>query len=246
MEASRGQEFLSSFCSLLYFQCLEQCLSYRKCWIDVCWNQIFACKQPRPKESDFTSIFFFCLPLGNLLQSFLSLWAMVPLSQLSGHINSTCGADNSTGASWARPHAYYALSYCALILAIVFGNGLVCVAVLRERALQTTTNYLVVSLAVADLLVATLVMPWVVYLEVSEPRFGLPTWLCLSLSSLSCWPSGLRMLSSVIWGLGRKESSCPSTFCEEAEGLKSRHYPASPLTHIRTRELGMILSLVSR
>ncbi|XP_053759339.1 D(3) dopamine receptor [Panthera pardus] len=92
---------------------------------------------------------------------------MALLSQLSGHINSTCGAENSTGASQARPHAYYALSYCVLILAIVFGNGLVCVAVLRERALQTTTNYLVVSLAVADLLVATLVMPWVVYLEVT-------------------------------------------------------------------------------
>ncbi|XP_040340491.1 D(3) dopamine receptor [Herpailurus yagouaroundi] len=92
---------------------------------------------------------------------------MAPLSQLSGHINSTCGAENSTGASRAHPHAYYALSYCVLILAIVFGNGLVCVAVLRERALQTTTNYLVVSLAVADLLVATLVMPWVVYLEVT-------------------------------------------------------------------------------
>jgi dopamine receptor D3 len=95
---------------------------------------------------------------------------MAPLSQLSGHINSTCGAENSTGASRARAHAYYALSYCALILAIIFGNGLVCVAVLRERALQTTTNYLVVSLAVADLLVATLVMPWVVYLEVSDSQ----------------------------------------------------------------------------
>lgn len=95
---------------------------------------------------------------------------MAPLSLLSGQINSTCGAENSTGASRAHPHAYYALSYCALILAIVFGNGLVCVAVLKERALQTTTNYLVVSLAVADLLVATLVMPWVVYLEVSEPQ----------------------------------------------------------------------------
>lgn len=95
---------------------------------------------------------------------------MAPLSQLSSQINSTCGAENSTGASRGHPHAYYALSYCALILAIVFGNGLVCVAVLKERALQTTTNYLVVSLAVADLLVATLVMPWVVYLEVSEPQ----------------------------------------------------------------------------
>ncbi|MBN3326687.1 DRD2L protein, partial [Atractosteus spatula] len=61
---------------------------------------------------------------------------------------------------------YYAMLYSLLILAIVFGNVLVCLAVLRERGLQTTTNYLVVSLAVADLLVASLVMPWVVYLEV--------------------------------------------------------------------------------
>ena len=99
-----------------------------------------------------------------------SLQAMAPLNQLGSHINSTCAAENSTGAGRARPHAYYALSYCALILAIVFGNGLVCVAVLKERALQTTTNYLVVSLAVADLLVATLVMPWVVYLEVSRSQ----------------------------------------------------------------------------
>uniref|UniRef100_A0A673J5T6 D(3) dopamine receptor n=1 Tax=Sinocyclocheilus rhinocerous TaxID=307959 RepID=A0A673J5T6_9TELE len=61
---------------------------------------------------------------------------------------------------------YYAMFYSILILAIVFGNVLVCIAVLREKALQTTTNYLVVSLAVADLLVASLVMPWAVYLEV--------------------------------------------------------------------------------
>ncbi|KAG7524927.1 D(3) dopamine receptor [Solea senegalensis] len=63
-------------------------------------------------------------------------------------------------------HNYYAMLYSLLILAIVFGNVLVCLAVLRERSLQTTTNYLVVSLAVADLLVALLVMPWAVYLEV--------------------------------------------------------------------------------
>lgn len=69
---------------------------------------------------------------------------------------------------------YYAMLYALLILAIVFGNVLVCLAVLRERSLQTTTNYLVVSLAVADLLVASLVMPWAVYLEVSTwtPRLS--------------------------------------------------------------------------
>uniref|UniRef100_A0A8C8RAR6 D(3) dopamine receptor n=1 Tax=Pelusios castaneus TaxID=367368 RepID=A0A8C8RAR6_9SAUR len=75
--------------------------------------------------------------------------------------------DEMTEPSLPNSHTYYALCYCTLILAIVFGNIMVCLAVLRERTLQTTTNYLVVSLAVADLLVATLVMPWVVYLEVT-------------------------------------------------------------------------------
>ncbi|KAG8519029.1 D(2) dopamine receptor [Galemys pyrenaicus] len=80
--------------------------------------------------------------------------------------------------NWTRPfngsegradrpyYNYYAMLLTLLIFVIVFGNVLVCMAVSREKALQTTTNYLIVSLAVADLLVATLVMPWVVYLEV--------------------------------------------------------------------------------
>ncbi|KFP04386.1 D(3) dopamine receptor [Calypte anna] len=89
----------------------------------------------------------------------------------SSHRNTTdpipCGENNTTEPDLPHSHAYYALCYCILILAIIFGNVLVCLAVLRERTLQTTTNYLVVSLAVADLLVATLVMPWVVYLEVT-------------------------------------------------------------------------------
>uniref|UniRef100_UPI00398F0167 D(3) dopamine receptor n=1 Tax=Pristiophorus japonicus TaxID=55135 RepID=UPI00398F0167 len=74
------------------------------------------------------------------------------------------GWPNSTDRD--HPHNYYALFFSLLIFAIILGNVLVCLAVLREKTLQTTTNYLVVSLAVADLLVATLVMPWVVYLEV--------------------------------------------------------------------------------
>ena len=61
---------------------------------------------------------------------------------------------------------FYAVLLVLLIFCVVFGNVLVCVAVRGERALQTTTNYLIVSLAVSDLLLATLVMPWGVYLEV--------------------------------------------------------------------------------
>ncbi|XP_063999345.1 D(3) dopamine receptor [Pogoniulus pusillus] len=96
---------------------------------------------------------------------------MSVFTRTSSHPNTTgpihCGADNTTEPALPHPHAYYALCYCILILAVVFGNVLVCIAVLRERTLQTTTNYLVVSLAVADLLLATFVMPWVVYLEVT-------------------------------------------------------------------------------
>ncbi|XP_035300281.1 D(2) dopamine receptor isoform X2 [Cricetulus griseus] len=86
--------------------------------------------------------------------------------------------DDLERQNWSRPfngsegkadrpqYNYYAMLLTLLIFIIVFGNVLVCMAVSREKALQTTTNYLIVSLAVADLLVATLVMPWVVYLEV--------------------------------------------------------------------------------
>ncbi|XP_069496968.1 D(2)-like dopamine receptor [Ambystoma mexicanum] len=93
--------------------------------------------------------------------------------------NRTLVSENGTGdllpSAGATRHLYnfYAMLLVLLIFVIVFGNMLVCMAVSREKALQTTTNYLIVSLAVADLLVATLVMPWVVYLEVvGEWRFS--------------------------------------------------------------------------
>lgn len=78
---------------------------------------------------------------------------------------------NETDQEQKHPYNYYAMLLTLLIFVIVFGNVLVCMAVSREKALQTTTNYLIVSLAVADLLVATLVMPWVVYLEVGQQRY---------------------------------------------------------------------------
>ncbi|XP_078034300.1 dopamine D2-like receptor [Augochlora pura] len=73
-------------------------------------------------------------------------------------------------------------SWWALILVIVpcltlFGNVLVILAVVRERALQTVTNYFIVSLAVADLLVAVLVMPFAVYFLVNG-AWTLPGFVC--------------------------------------------------------------------
>lgn len=80
----------------------------------------------------------------------------------SGECGSAGDVDEKTDAN----------TWWALILVIVpcltlFGNVLVILAVVRERALQTVTNYFIVSLAVADLLVAVLVMPFAVYVLVS-------------------------------------------------------------------------------
>ncbi|XP_026745231.1 dopamine D2-like receptor, partial [Trichoplusia ni] len=58
---------------------------------------------------------------------------------------------------------YWALSLLVFPVLTLFGNVLVILSVSRERSLQTATNYFIVSLAVADLLVAVVVMPFGVY-----------------------------------------------------------------------------------
>uniref|UniRef100_A0A671M8U9 D(2)-like dopamine receptor n=1 Tax=Sinocyclocheilus anshuiensis TaxID=1608454 RepID=A0A671M8U9_9TELE len=93
------------------------------------------------------------------------------------------------------PYNFYAVLLVLLIFCVVFGNVLVCVAVSREKALQNTTNYLIVSLAVSDLLLATLVMPWGVYLEVvGEWRFSrIHCDILLTLDVMMCTASILNL-----------------------------------------------------
>ncbi|NWW02385.1 DRD1C protein, partial [Oreocharis arfaki] len=56
----------------------------------------------------------------------------------------------------------------ALVLGTLLGNALVCLAVLRFRHLRNkVTNWFVLSLAVSDLCVALLVMPWKAVTEVA-------------------------------------------------------------------------------
>ncbi|KAA0723927.1 D(4) dopamine receptor D(2C) dopamine receptor [Triplophysa tibetana] len=74
-----------------------------------------------------------------------------------------------------------------LIIAIICGNVLVCISVYKEKALKTTTNYFIVSLAVADLLLAVLVLPLFIYAEI----------LLLS----ATWLLALAVASPVIFGI---------------------------------------------
>nr|KAG5692299.1 hypothetical protein BaRGS_009509 [Batillaria attramentaria] len=51
------------------------------------------------------------------------------------------------------------LGLLVVIVCSVVGNLLVCLAVCWERRLQNMTNYFLMSLAIADLLVSIVVMP---------------------------------------------------------------------------------------
>ena len=93
--------------------------------------------------------------------------------------NWTADDVSATTASWPEGGGGGGLSWrSALILCVfvfiivgtVIGNSLVCAAVAIVRCLRTPSNLLIVSLAVSDLLVASLVMGLAAFYEVQPLR----------------------------------------------------------------------------
>ena len=67
-----------------------------------------------------------------------------------------------SGSWWRDVHAttvFKSVALFSVILLALIGNGLVIAAVVSYRRLRSVTNHFVVSLAIADLTVAVLVMP---------------------------------------------------------------------------------------
>lgn len=99
-----------------------------------------------------------------------------------------------------------------IILAAIVGNVFVLLAILLERNLHNVTNYLIASLAVADLMVAALVMPLAAVKEVSVNWF-LGAEACdafLSFDVLCCTASILHLVSISLdryWAVSRVDYS---------------------------------------
>ena len=95
------------------------------------------------------------------------------------------------GATFESPTLFVVLLAVSLIT--IFGNALVIIAVLRERALHTATNYFITSLAVSDILVGAVVMPFSAFYEAMNQKViffkknkrgrGLSFWFAEILSS---------------------------------------------------------------
>uniref|UniRef100_A0A3Q3RVR5 Adrenoceptor alpha 2C n=2 Tax=Mastacembelus armatus TaxID=205130 RepID=A0A3Q3RVR5_9TELE len=107
-------------------------------------------------------------------------------------------ADNVSSNSTGPPVQYTQLAICALaglvsflILFTIVGNVLVVIAVLTSRALKPPQNLFLVSLASADILVATLVMPFSLANELMGYWFFGKIWcdIYLALDVLFCTSS---------------------------------------------------------
>uniref|UniRef100_A0A1I8GBM5 G_PROTEIN_RECEP_F1_2 domain-containing protein n=1 Tax=Macrostomum lignano TaxID=282301 RepID=A0A1I8GBM5_9PLAT len=92
----------------------------------------------------------------------------------SHHGNGTDEFDEKT----AMENRYWVLIMFLVPVFTIFGNILVVLAVYRERGLQSVTNYFIVSLAFADILVAAIVMPVSVYVEVRNGHWDFSDTLC--------------------------------------------------------------------
>uniref|UniRef100_H2U3R6 Dopamine receptor D4 n=1 Tax=Takifugu rubripes TaxID=31033 RepID=H2U3R6_TAKRU len=107
----------------------------------------------------------------------------VRLTHSAGSCRQRSGA---TPAAVAVAHRNLPALICGilLIVTVASGNVLVCLSVYLEKALKTTTNYFIVSLAFADLLLAVLVLPLFVYAEFQGGVWTLNVLMCDGLMTM--------------------------------------------------------------
>lgn len=77
----------------------------------------------------------------------------------SDPVDSAAALEESVEGEETLPLRWASLLILLVIIPTIGGNILVIIAVSLERKLQNATNYFLMSLAVADLLVGLLVMP---------------------------------------------------------------------------------------
>ena len=86
------------------------------------------------------------------------------------------------GITWLQIVEY--TIFVIVFLISVVGNILVCLVIFGTPRMRTTRNFLLVNLAVSDLTVALLCIPFDVVLKITEPHWPLGAAMCNVL-----WPA---------------------------------------------------------
>ncbi|KAK0166243.1 hypothetical protein PV328_004682 [Microctonus aethiopoides] len=123
------------------------------------------------------------------------------------------------------PAILTAVVLALIILTTVIGNVLVIAAIYSEKNLQSVANYLIVSLAVADLMVACLVMPLGAFYEV-------------------CWPLGPELCD--IW-TSSDVLCCTASILHLVAIAIDRYWAVTDLNYIQARNprrIGMLVVAV--
>jgi dopamine D2-like receptor len=128
----------------------------------------------------------------------------------------------------AKHKFYWALLLIILPVLAIFGNILVIVSVYKEKSLQSVTNYFIVSLAFADLLVGGVVMPFALYFLVSVCSISVYIWVCVNMCVLA------GSVCMCVLSLVRSANTHSSRICEPVRRSAACHW--SDLHFCRTRE----------
>ncbi|XP_072743401.1 serotonin receptor [Anoplolepis gracilipes] len=119
---------------------------------------------------------------------------------MEAHVDQAANATVENPIFIDAPIILTAIVLCLLILITIVGNLFVIAAILLERNLQSVANYLIVSLAVADLMVACLVMPLGAVYEINS-GWSLGPELCdmwTSSDVLCCTASILHLVAIAV------------------------------------------------
>ena len=87
----------------------------------------------------------------------------------------------TAGFKWLHTLQY--TMFGMIFVSSVIGNILVCLIIIRTPRMRTTRNFLLVNLAIADLTVALLCIPFEVFIKLTYPRWLLGPVMCKLL-----WP----------------------------------------------------------
>ncbi|XP_013779266.1 RYamide receptor-like [Limulus polyphemus] len=85
-------------------------------------------------------------------------------------------AENSSIPEGVQAIMY--IMYAIISLAAIGGNGIICYIVLADQSMRTVTNYFIVNLAVGDLLMAVLCIPFTFVVNLILHRWPFGTALC--------------------------------------------------------------------